>query len=236
MEFKLWATFLFLFFLGGFGIWFLTKSSEKSKKIGIRGKFVVYFFISLIMFLSSVYSSYYYFLCFLISLVGLSEVCSLPSLKPLRFFYILCYVFLSILFVYFSYESFIYDASLLLLVVLGVDGFSQIFGNAFGKNKISKSISPNKTWEGFLGAYISVLVVYLAIRQGDVSLSSFFLITIFVFAALAGDLMASYLKRKAGVKDFGGIIPFHGGVLDRFDSLILVYAVAVPFYMVGIKI
>ncbi len=236
MEIKLWLTFLFMFALGGFGIWLLTKGSVNAKRISLRGKFFIYFFISLVMFVSSMYSSYHYVVCFLISLIGFFEICFLPNLSRMRFLYVWLYVLLSMLFVYFCYKSFLYDAALLLLVVLGVDGFSQIFGNAFGANKISESISPNKTWEGFFGAYISVLMVYFAIRQGDVSLAGFFLINIFIFSALAGDLMASYLKRKADVKDFGKIIPFHGGVLDRFDSLIVVYAVAVPFYMVGIKL
>lgn len=236
MEVKLWVTFVFMFSLGGFGVWYLSKNATPNVKYAKRGKYLVYLLLSSIMFLVSMYSSFFYLLCLVISLLGLYEIYTLALPKDIKLFSIILFLTLSLFFIYFTCISNPYDASLLLLLVLGLDGFSQIFGNAFGKNSIAKNISPNKTWEGFLGGYICVMIGYLFVRQLDVDMVGILIIGILVFSALSGDLLASYLKRRSGVKDFNGLIPFHGGVLDRFDSLIVASAIAAPFYMLGIKI
>jgi phosphatidate cytidylyltransferase len=96
-------------------------------------------------------------------------------------------------------------------------------GSFWGKTKIAPSISPSKSVEGFVAGLIgSTLLVYL--------LAKFWLDTnpipwmgfaiIYVPLAVAGDFFESHLKRKAGVKDSGKIMPGHGGALDRFDSFI----------------
>ena len=236
MEINLWIAFVFMFSLGGFGVWYLSKSGTPSVKYAMRGKYLVYLLLSSIMFLVSMYSSFFYLLCLVISLMGLYEIYTLALPKNIKLFSITFFLPLSLFFVYFTYISDPYDASLLLLLVLGLDGFSQIFGNAFGKNAIAKNISPNKTWEGFLGGYFCVMAGYLFIRQLDVDMVGILMIGILIASALSGDLLASYLKRRSGVKDFNGFIPFHGGVLDRFDSLIVASAIAAPFYMTGIKL
>ncbi|WP_158589048.1 phosphatidate cytidylyltransferase [Alginatibacterium sediminis] len=236
MEEKLWLRFIFLFALGGVGVWFLSKDGTKEVKLTMRGKYSVYLLMSLVMFIASIYSDLYFLICLFICLVGLIEILALDLTNSMKISSISFFMILSCFFVYFGYISATYDATIVLCLVLALDGFSELFGKAFGKNAIAENISPNKSWEGFLGGYFSVMIGYLFLRQMDVNILGVLMITTIAIAALAGDLLASYLKRKSSVKDFSEFIPFHGGFLDRFDSLIVASAIAAPFYMMGVKI
>ena len=236
MILKLWLSFIFLFLLGGLGVWFLTKNKNINYKKDTLGKYWVYLLLSVIMFMTSMYSSYYYIICVIISVIGLFEIYSLSLPRTTKYLSIALYIPLALSFLCFSYISNPIQASLLLCLVLAFDGFSQIFGNAIGKNPIAKSISPNKTWEGFSGGALCVILGYLFLTEFNINISRLMMIILLVSAALTGDLMASYLKRKSNIKDFNNLIPFHGGVLDRFDSLILSSAIATPFYLIGITI
>jgi phosphatidate cytidylyltransferase len=104
-----------------------------------------------------------------------------------------------------------------------------IVGSLIGKTPLSK-ISPKKTWEGTIGGIIlSVAVIFLlSYFIFDYGISSYSFMIIAGIASISGtfgDLLESKLKRMAGVKDSGHIMPGHGGFLDRFDSLL----VAIPF-------
>ncbi len=99
------------------------------------------------------------------------------------------------------------------------------FGRTFGKHKLAPSISPGKTWEGACGGCLAVIVYgfILASKRPDISLNHptlvlFSLIFISAFS-IEGDLFESLLKRQAGLKDSSPILPGHGGILDRIDSL-----------------
>lgn len=97
------------------------------------------------------------------------------------------------------------------------DGFSQLGGKLIGKRKLAPTISPNKTWEGFTsGLIVSFLFgICIHIWIDD----EFYKTLIFIpFLALTGDLLASFIKRKAQVKDYSNVIPYQGGFMDRFDS------------------
>jgi phosphatidate cytidylyltransferase len=102
------------------------------------------------------------------------------------------------------------------------DTFALLVGKYFGKHKIAPSISPKKTWEGSIANAIACVGAgYLIPRFTDVNGS--FSVTIAYIAAIAGqagDLLESWIKRNAGVKDSGTLLPGHGGVLDRIDSLL----------------
>lgn len=104
------------------------------------------------------------------------------------------------------------------------DTFAYLSGMAFGKHKMFERISPKKTWEGFAGGILTVLAAAFIFHYFFPASS---LIQWFVFglltalAAVMGDFMESFLKRTAGVKDSGNIMPGHGGLLDRIDSLLL---------------
>jgi len=118
------------------------------------------------------------------------------------------------------------------ILVLCFDTGSYFVGKLFGKHKILPQISPGKTWEGFFGGVIYVILILyiiLSILKKDLSLAYILLLslTLSIFA-LSGDLFESYLKRKAGIKDSGSILPGHGGFLDRFDGIMFVI---VPVYI-----
>ncbi|NNE63871.1 MAG: phosphatidate cytidylyltransferase, partial [Gammaproteobacteria bacterium] len=98
-------------------------------------------------------------------------------------------------------------------------------GRRFGKNKLAPGISPGKTWEGVIGGLavniLWMLLIYSQTALLNVSLTWFIAIGLATSAiSVVGDLFESILKREAGVKDSGKILPGHGGVLDRFDSII----------------
>lgn len=97
-------------------------------------------------------------------------------------------------------------------------------GRKFGRNKLAPSISPGKTQEGALGAFVGVMIYGLVIGHfllaGKVPLTAWMLALVLATAvSIIGDLFESLLKRKAGIKDSSNILPGHGGVLDRIDSL-----------------
>jgi phosphatidate cytidylyltransferase len=108
--------------------------------------------------------------------------------------------------------------------VWATDSFAYFVGKAYGKRPFAPRISPAKTWEGFLGGLAGGLVAGLLFAQGiHVSLLHGAVVGLIagVFGPL-GDLFESALKRELNLKDFGSIMPGHGGILDRFDSLLFV--------------
>lgn len=113
-----------------------------------------------------------------------------------------------------------------LILIWMSDTAAYVFGSLFGKHKLAPSISPGKTWEGFLCSCVftvglAVGLSYIPYFDMGMPLWGWmvFALVIQVFG-LIGDLTESLLKRKAGVKDSGNIIPGHGGVLDRVDSIL----------------
>jgi phosphatidate cytidylyltransferase len=125
-----------------------------------------------------------------------------------------------------------YFFPLIIIVSIWVnDTMAYIVGSIIGKTSLSK-ISPKKTWEGTIGGVVlSGVVIFLLSKSFISDYLSLILMTIAIIASIAGtfgDLFESKLKRLAGVKDSGHIMPGHGGFLDRFDSLLF----AVPFVWV----
>jgi phosphatidate cytidylyltransferase len=115
------------------------------------------------------------------------------------------------------------------LLVATADSFAQLFGRLLGRYRPFPNISPSKTVEGLIGGLIVCLIsshlfAFLLPRYSGLEITILGLIT--GLSAIAGDLLFSAIKRKLKIKDFSGLIPGHGGILDRFDSLI----VAVPVF------
>lgn len=114
----------------------------------------------------------------------------------------------------------------ILFIIWGADIAAYFAGKAFGKHKLFPRISPGKTWEGFAGG--AILVIILAFAMNIVIPQRFNWLVIALIVAIFGtygDLVESMLKRNIGVKDSGGLLPGHGGMLDRFDSFFL----SIPF-------
>ena len=121
------------------------------------------------------------------------------------------------------------------LLTWGTDIGAYVFGRALGRRKLIPSVSPGKTVEGALGGLVSAVVICLVYvrfllmpyAQLALTLQGAILFAMLIsVAAQIGDLAESLLKREAGVKDSSHIIPGHGGVLDRFDSLLFVMPIA----------
>lgn len=112
----------------------------------------------------------------------------------------------------------------ILAVVWMADIAAYFSGKAFGRHKLAPAISPGKTWEGAIGAGLGVVLYGLALRLGfsfaPVGLPLWIVCLLAVTAiSIVGDLYESMLKRQAGIKDSSNVLPGHGGVLDRIDSL-----------------
>ena len=99
-------------------------------------------------------------------------------------------------------------------------------GKLCGRHKIFPAISPKKTWEGFVGGFLlTSLALYLITYYNNKDISYHWLLIFGLLVALvgtAGDFFESWLKRKAHIKDSGNLLPGHGGILDRFDSILFI--------------
>ena len=122
-----------------------------------------------------------------------------------------------------------------MLLTWASDTGAYFFGRLFGRHKLIPSVSPGKTIEGALGGLALAVVVcwayvrWVLVPYGHLGLAPAGIVIFAILVSVAaqiGDLAESLLKREAGVKDSSGIIPGHGGILDRFDSLLFVLPVA----------
>ncbi|MDR5750457.1 MULTISPECIES: phosphatidate cytidylyltransferase [unclassified Caballeronia] len=128
----------------------------------------------------------------------------------------------------------------LLLVVWLADIGAYFAGKALGRHKLAPSISPGKTWEGAVGGWVAVIVIgsiaaatlafaptlFTAFVEHLGWVRALAALTVLVAFSVIGDLFESLLKRQAGVKDSSGLLPGHGGVLDRIDALLPVLPIA----------
>lgn len=124
----------------------------------------------------------------------------------------------------------------LFFLVWAADVGAYFCGRAFGRTKLAPGVSPGKTWEGFAGGMASALIIGGVAwhRLGlTVSLPAWLLLCASVTAiSVVGDLTESLLKRQVGIKDSGRLLPGHGGILDRIDSLLS----AAPAMALGLRL
>ena len=131
----------------------------------------------------------------------------------------------------------------LMILVWCADVGAYCFGSLFGQgergHKLMPSISPKKSWEGFIGGAVVCVIVALFLKPFECwgakessVIQTIIFSLIFYFVAVMGDLFESKLKRIAGVKDSGKIMPGHGGFLDRFDSVLFAFPVAIVLMLI----
>ena len=146
---------------------------------------------------------------------------------------LITFTYVFFIFCYFSYEIHRLEGPIFFLYVISICIFTDIggyvFGNIIGGKKLTK-ISPNKTISGAIGSFFfSVIPLFLFLNFSflDVEFNLNFIVFGLLISLISqiGDLIISFLKRKAKIKDTGKILPGHGGILDRVDGIIF----AVPF-------
>lgn len=129
-----------------------------------------------------------------------------------------------------NYSTFILFSVFLLMWIN--DSFAYLIGKNFGKNKLFEKISPKKTVEGFLGGFIFTIVGGVVLSYFSDLMNFYHWVVLGILVSLfgtLGDLVQSKFKRKADVKDSGRILPGHGGVFDRMDSIIFSSTFALGF-------
>jgi phosphatidate cytidylyltransferase len=127
-----------------------------------------------------------------------------------------------------------------MLLIWGADSGAYFAGRRWGKRKLAVQLSPGKTWEGVCGGAVLALLLVLPLTVWLLSNqvtgqmlwwpAYALLCVVTIVVSVSGDLLESVAKRRAGVKDSGQILPGHGGVLDRIDSL----TAAAPCFTLGL--
>ncbi|GAB1264828.1 phosphatidate cytidylyltransferase [Aurantivibrio infirmus] len=125
----------------------------------------------------------------------------------------------------------------LIMCVVCADTGAYFFGRKWGRHKLAASVSPGKSKEGFYGGlFTSIVFAIILIFSLGVEANNWWLLLLIVVASLAsvlGDLVESMFKRQRGIKDSGAILPGHGGVLDRLDSLTAAAPIFVLLYILS---
>ena len=129
------------------------------------------------------------------------------------------------------------DIWLIYIISWGTDTFAYLVGVLFGKHKLCPNISPKKTIEGAIGGILGSVILLNIFNIYIFKYNPIFINLVAIFSSIIaqiGDLFASKIKREANIKDFGNLISGHGGVLDRFDSIVfLTPVIYVIFYVFG---
>ncbi len=218
---------LVYFLLGGIGFYLINRKKDPGVAKKSYVKFATYFVIINILFFSiTINPAAFRWLALLIVCAGIAELFKLfrqSGYKLKQFFILSLIIFFILASGFFHFSGLQKELILFSFLVLSIfDSFSQITGQLWGRRKILPGISPNKTLGGLIGGSIIALASALLLHglwPGTYFRSLLMAAGIVIFA-FAGDLAASFYKRKYHVKDYSNLIPGHGGFLDRFDSLI----------------
>lgn len=225
MELKLYVILLIYFLLGGVVMARVNRNKAPADKKQNWLKYFVYLVIVNALFVAILFwPQLFHVLCLIIIVLGFYELLNLTyrlNKRRLGLVALLLYAGLAFFFYHFSLLPARYLFYTLFLTTV-FDAFSQLSGQLVGKRKLAPRISPNKTYEGLFGGLVFASITAMVINELlSLSVGQSFLLGLALSAvALLGDLLASFCKRRFGVKDFSRLIPGHGGVLDRFDSFI----------------
>lgn len=230
--------------LSVFSMYELIKARENKSKIPFIIKLISYILVALFVYLGTdVYSVKYeliykimivVFLLYFIPVVLIDDTEKYSITDSL-------YILGATIFLGVSFNSFILISNTdieyliyLLLITITTDSFAYFTGYFIGKNKMCERISPKKTWEGAVGGTVLGTIIpvlfYIYIINPNINVWLILLIT-FILSVVGqiGDLFFSSIKRHYKIKDFSNLIPGHGGILDRLDSIIFVVITFILF-------
>ena len=223
---SLYYVLLIYFTFGAFIIALINKKKSKQEIKQAWIKFGVYFGITSVLYFTILYNpNVFRFFTGIIVVFSMVEILRLRKItgkNSLSYSFLLLASFPLSGFFAFSFLS----TEILMFtffITMTFDAFSQMTGQLLGKTKILPSVSPNKTLEGLLGGLVLALLSSFFIGKfldWKVETTMIIGLLVCIFAFL-GDLLASFVKRRFGVKDYSNFIPGHGGFLDRFDSFIV---------------
>ncbi|MFV0483860.1 MAG: phosphatidate cytidylyltransferase [Bacteroidales bacterium] len=183
---------------------------------------------------------YYQFIILILMSVELFRKPHKPTLNVLSYCIALVYLgmgFTSMLNISSVHNGTFDGSTLLCMIIINWmnDTGAWLWGRSFGKHKLIEHVSPNKTIEGSVGGAITAIltsvVIFFTTDMYDLFLWLIIAITIVIFGTL-GDLFESLLKRKANIKDSGKLLGGHGGIIDRFDSLL--FAIPAVYFILNI--
>lgn len=232
---RVFLVFYCAFSLGGAGLFVASRRQPPDVRRARLLKFAVYFLILHAVILSALAGRVVFTaLVVLLAVLGARELAAaMGRIANLSFTAAtaVCYLTVVVGSAQFAWRTAAPNVIFVYLIVCAFDGFSQVAGQLIGRRRLAPRLSPGKTIEGSLGGALAAAAIGLLLRSllacsWPRTLSAVCLIGA---ASLAGDLLASVVKRKAGLKDFGALIPGHGGILDRFDSFL--FAAACVFAM-----
>ncbi|MEA2043618.1 MAG: phosphatidate cytidylyltransferase [Bacteroidota bacterium] len=218
---------LIYFLMGGIGFYIINRKKDSGVAQKSYTKFGVYFIIINILFFGIIINPLVFrYLSILIIGVGFFEMFRLfrkSGYRNNRFYVLLLLVYGILSTGFLLFGNLQKELILFTFIVSSIfDSFSQITGQLFGRKKLFSKISPNKTLGGLIGGgFIAIIsAFFLCNLFSEPNLKTIVISLGVVFFAFAGDLAASFYKRKFNVKDYSNLIPGHGGFLDRFDSFI----------------
>jgi phosphatidate cytidylyltransferase len=223
----IYTVILVYYLLGTVGIYFINRRKEPQIKRKAWIKHVNYFIvISLVFFSIAVNPVIFRYVAALIIIVGFYELFNLYRVSGFSHatFFISSIIIMALLSLgFYSFSHMEKGVILFAFLITAIfDGFSQVSGQLLGRTKLFPKISPGKTVEGLIGGALVAVLSSLVFKNvfTALSLKAIILAAVVVVFAFLGDTAKSLYKRKYNVKDFSNLIPGHGGILDRFDSLI----------------
>ena len=232
MIMRIVLIYLAAFCVGGIGLWLASRKKSATTRRERLVKFITYFLIVTSTLIATL-GGHWVFAAFVtvIAILGALELFAIvpaaASGSQVKAFAIsLAYVLVAAAAIAFAWLAARGSAIFVFLIVCAFDGFSQVTGQLLGRHPLAPEISPGKTIEGSLGGFLIAVCIALAIRPLiDTLLFPTLVAAVFIIVcALTGDLLASLIKRRAGIKDFSNLLPGHGGILDRFDSFLFAAA------------